>query len=388
MSRDEPRPPAPFSVLDAAFNRRMDLAGWKASDEFGKVAVPKGAELIPLNFVIVDHDDIGGRRPVIGYVRSSKHLYEVIVPPLDELGPLEVTCAVDGVLQRFIDPETGEDKGFGAHAADWANWIIRDSVTGGPHSDVEPAQPWEGNGTDARLYRLAHNIVNYEDHDTDTTYFSTAPEVQAWLRRSLGNHSAPIIVGLLDDASFTAAADAPTVFEDHAFDRSDSPEAKAGYQARAFLPAEGANNWWNPDVRAYTRNPSLHTVMDGPALQAYTAANCVDYADLEQYILPAGARASENSWFVVRMEGTRTCIAFPARRTILTVSTDDDGATAEIAAHEYFQWVRQTGRKRDFEKQWARWLDQNQHLSQEDIQEGLKALGQIIERSDDEPDDE
>ena len=388
MTGGEQRPPVPYSVLDAAFNRRMDLAGWKTSYESGKVDVPKGAELIPLNFVIVAHDDIGGRRPVIGHVSSSEHLYEVIVPALDELGPLEVTCAVDGVLQPFTDPVTGEDKGFGAHAADWANWILRDSVTGGPYPDGKPAQPWEGDGPDARLYRLAHNIVNYEVHDTDTTYFSTAAEVQAWLRRSLGNHGAPITVSVLDEVSLTGSAHGPALFEDHAFDRSESPEIQARYQANAFQPGDGINNWWDPDRRSYRRNPSLKTVMDGPAIQAYTAANCLDYADLEPHLLPAGARANKNTWFVLRLGDTSTCMAFPAQRTILTVSTDDDGASAEITANEYFQWTRQTGREKDFQKQWARWFDESLPLTAEEIQTGLKALEQIIEMSDDEPDDE
>ena len=378
---------APFSVRNAALHRRMDLAVWKSGDEYGKVAVPKGAELIPLNMVITDHDDIDSRRPVIGHVRSSKHLYEIVVPPLDELGPLEVTCAVDGVLQRFIDPVTGEDKGLGAHAVDWANWILRDSVPGSQHNGPSSeAEPWQGDGLDARMYRLAHSIVNYEDHDTDTTYFSTAREVAAWLRRSLGNHSAPITVGVLDDVSFTLAADSPTLIQKHVFDRAEG--LQAGYQANAFRPWAGTQNWWHPESRAYTRNPSLQTVMDGQKLEAYTAANCLDYADLEPYMLPAGARANENSWFVVRLGDTPTCMAFPAQRTILTVSTDHDGATAEIAAHQYFRWVSRSSRKRDFKEQWARWLDESQPLTAEEIQAGLKTLEQIIERSDDEPDDE
>jgi hypothetical protein len=90
----------------------------------------------------------------------------------------------------------------------------------------------------------------------------------------------------------------------------------------------------------------------------------------------------------VRLGGTPTCIAFPSQRTILTVNTDHDGAAAEITAHQYFRWSSQYGRKRAFKEQWARWLDEDQPLTQDEIQEGLKALGQIIERSDDEPDDE
>ena len=95
------------------------------------------------------------------------------------------------------------------------------------------------------MYRLAHNIVSYEDHRTDTTYFSTAGEIEAWLRRALGNHNAPITVGVLDDVSFTLAADSPTLIQKHVFDRSDG--LQAGYQANAFRPWAGTTNWWHPE---------------------------------------------------------------------------------------------------------------------------------------------
>lgn len=373
-----------FSLRDEALNRRMDLVFWQGGYEFGKVAVPKGAELSPLNMVIAEHDGVSGVRPVIGQARSSKHLYEIIVPPLEELGPLEVTCAVEGVLQRFIDPATGEDKGPGAHAADWADWILRDSVPAGQPEPAPGHEPWQGDGMDARMYRLAHSIVNYEDHHTDTTYFSTAGDVEAWLRRAFGDHNAPLTVGLLDDVAFTLAADGPALIQRHIFDRAEG--LQAGYQPNAFRPWAGTGNWWDEDRRAYTRNPSLGTVMDGQKLESYAAVNCLDYADLEPYLLPAGARADDGSWFVIRLGDTPTCIAFPAQRTILTVSTDHDGAAAEIAAHQYFAWSRRNGRRRDFEEQWARWLDESRPLTKDEIQAGLKALEQIIERSDDEPD--
>jgi hypothetical protein len=376
----------PYGVGDEALNRRMDLVFWQSADERGEVTVPKGAELSPLNVKLFGVDGIGGVRPVIAYARSSKHLYEVIVPALGEVGPLEVTCAVDGVLQRYIDQATGEDRGFGAHAADWGNWILRDSVAAGQPEPALGREPWQGDGVDARMYRLAHSIVNYEDHHVDTTYFSTAADVEAWLRRSLGDHNAPITVGLLDDVTFTLAADGPALIQRHIFDRAGG--LQAGYQPNAFRPWAGTSNWWSEDRRAYTRNPSLETVMDGQKLESYAAVNCLNYADLEPYMLPAGARANEGSWFVIRLGDTPTCIAFPAQRTILTVSTDHDGAAAEIAAHQYFRWNEQNARKRDFEEQWWRWLDESRPLTKDEIQAGLKTLEQIIERSDDEPDDE
>jgi hypothetical protein len=224
-------PPNPYSARDYAFQRRMDLVEWQGAVEDGTVAVPKGAELIPINLMIVGHGDLYGERPAIGRVRTSKHLYEVLVPSLDELAPLEVICAVDGVLQRFVDPVTGEDKGLGAHAGDWADWIARDSIAGGQSS---AGKPWEGNGPEARLYRLAHDILSYEDHRADTTYFSTGREVEAWLRRALGNHNAPIAVSVLDDVSFTLAAEGPTLIQKHVFERSGG--LQAGYQANAFRP--------------------------------------------------------------------------------------------------------------------------------------------------------
>lgn len=377
-------PVIPYGVRDEALNRRMDIAFWHSADERAEVPLPKGAELHPLKVKLYSHDDVGGVRPVLAYARSSKHLYEVIVPALGEVGPLEVTCAVDGVPQRYIDPATGEDKGFGAHAADWCNWILRDSVPAGQPEPALEHEPWQGDGLDARMYRLAHGIVNYEDHHIDTTYFSTGADVEAWLRRSLGDHNAPVTVGLLDDVTFTLASDGPALIQRHIFDRAGG--LQAGYQPHAFQPWAGTRNWWDEDRRAYTRNPSLETVMDGQKLESYTAANCLDYADLEPFMLPAGARANENSWFVIRLGDTPTCIAFPAQRTILTVNTDHDGAAAEIAAHQYFRWGRQNGRRRDFEEQWGRWLDESRPLTKDEIQAGLRTVEQIIERSDDEPD--
>lgn len=374
-----------YDVRDEALNRRMDIAFWHGAAERGKVTLPKDAELHPLNVKLYSHDDVGGVRPVLAYARSSEHLYKVIVPELGEVGPLEVTCTVDGVPQRYIDPATGEDKGFGAHAADWCNWILRDSVPAGQRTEpFSEQEPWQGDGLDARMYRLAHSIVNYEDHHIDTTYFSTAADVEAWLRRSLGGHNAPITVGVLDDITFTLDPDGPALIQRHIFDRADG--LRAGYQPHAFRPWSGTRNWWDEDRLAYTRNPSLEILMDGQKLESYAAANCLDYSDLEPFLLPAGARADEGSWFVIRLGDTPTCIAFHGRRTILTVSTDHDGASAEIAAHQYFEWSRRNGRRRDFEEQWGRWLDESQPLSKDDIQAGLEALEQIIERSDDEPD--
>lgn len=380
-----PGPVRTYGVRDEALNRRMDIASWHSAAERGEVPLPKGAELHPLNVKLYSHDDVGGVRPVLAYARSSEHLYEVIVPDLGEVGSLEVTCVVDGVPQRYIDPATGEDKGFGAHAADWCNWILRDSVPLDQRPEASSAaEPWQGDGLDATMYRLAHSIVRYDDHHADTTYFSTAADVEAWLRRSLSDHNAPIAVGVLDDITFTLDADVPALIQRHIFDRADG--LQAGYQPKAFRPWAGTRNWWDEDRLAYTRNPSLETVMDGQKLESYAAVNCLDYADLEPFLLPAGSRADDGSWFVLRLGDTPTCIAFPARRTVLTVSTDHDGAAAEIGAHQYFRWSERNGRRRDFEEQWARWLDESRPLTNDDIQPGLKALEQIIERSDDEPD--
>lgn len=382
-------PPAPFSTRDAALHRRMDLVLWHADYECGRVKVPEGAELSPLNLKIFKHDDVGGHRPVIGYARSSKHLYEIIAPKLDELGPLEVMCAVDGELQRFSDPVGGVGGGLGAHVSDWADWILWHSIPEGHGGQAAgDGEPWEGESTDARLYRIAHNIVGYDEQDRDTTYFSTAADVQAWLRRSLGHHGAPLSVHVLDDIAFALADNSPALIQKHLYDRSDGPEVRAGYRADAFRPWAGSQNWWDPDRLAHVRNPSLRTVMDGAVLEAFEATNCLDYADLEPYLRPAGARADGNSWFVVRLGDNPTCIAFPAQRTILAVSTDNDGAVAEITAHEYFRRIGQKGRKRDFEKRWARWLDENQPLTKEEIHVGLEIIDQIIEGSDDDPGDE
>lgn len=369
-----------YDVRDIARRRQWPLTSWKDAHARGRLAVPEGAELSPLNLVVVPGDEIDCReRAVIAHARSSQHLYEILFPLTEELAPLDVMCAVDGVLQRFADPVTGTDKGFGAYPTDWAEWILRDSAPGG-HRSVE-RRPWEGSGVEARLYRLEHNIVNYEDHEADTYQFVTADELAAWLKRALGDHNAPISVHLLDGASLSLSAAQEPMIQRHHFDRSDGPEVKAGYQPNVFKPEVGTKNWWNQGLRAYTRLPSLQTSMDGQSLEAFRAENCLDFADLEPHLLPAGAQVNAGSWFVVRLGDTATCIAFPAAHTILSVTTDHDGAAARIGTQEYFSWVDERARLNDYERQWGRWLDGNEPLTKDEIDDGLRALGQLIEGS-------
>lgn len=373
----QPAPADPYPVERLAALRQVQLREWKQAYARGKLSTPEGAQLSPADLELVAWDSLDAERPVIAYARTAERLYEVVFPLTDDLGPIDVLCAVDGTLQRFTDPATGADKGYGAQASEWAEWILQDSVPAGHRS---AGRPWEGHGPEARLYRLEHNIVNYEDHEADTSQFTTANELAAWLKKSLGNHNAPFRVDLLDDIPVVVRSYRPQLFEDHHFHRSDSPKAAVAYKPNVFHPWVGVENWAGSGGHGgYTRNPSLQTVMDGQVLEAYMAVNCVDDAPLENDLLPGDARVQEGSWFLLRIQDKRTCVAFPADGTMLQVSTDHDGASAVITARERSSRIAELNREYAFEQQWARWLHDDEPLNEEEIRDGLRTIGQIIE---------
>lgn len=365
----------PHPIERTAMLRRDQLQDWKQARNRGRQQVPEGAELTHHDLKLAENGDWNVRRLVIAAARSSKHLYEVIVPPAGELEPLDVQCAVDGIFRNFRDPVTGQDRGQGAWVSDWADWILADSAPDPGGTDAQ--QPWEGSGTESEMYRLEHNIVHYSEHETDTARFGSAAELLVWLKRSLGNHNAPLGVHLLDDL-VPVLRDYLPMFHHAELDPAGSAEPTIRYVPRRFHPWEGFANWLDADGAEYSRHPLLSTVMDGQRLEAFTAVNCVDYDSLSNDLLPADAPATEHSWFIVALENTTTCMVFPARGTLLTVSTDHDGASATIVPREASGRQREIDRETAFEQQWDRWLNDDRPLTKNEIQEGLDTVGQMI----------
>ena len=365
----------PHPIEQTAVLRRDQLEDWKQSRNRGRLSGPEGAGLTSHDLRLAGNGVWSVRRLVLASARSSEHLYEVILPPAGTLEPLDVQCAVDGVVQTFQDPVTGQDKGQGAWVSDWAEWILSDSApkTGAPAAQ----QPWEGNGTESKMYRLEHNIVHYSEHEIDTSRFGSAAELLAWLKRSLGNHNAPLAVHLLDDL-VPVLRDYLPMFHHAELDQAGGAEPTIRYAPRKFSPWEGSANWLDADGSEYSRHPLLSTVMDGQMLQAFTAVNCVSYDSLSNDLLPDEAPATEHSWFLVALENTTTCMAFPARGTLLTVSTDHDGASATIVPREASGRQREIDREEAFEQQWGRWLHDDRPLTKDEVREGLAVVGQMI----------
>lgn len=373
-----PAPPEPHRTEAIAMMRREQVSDWKQAHHRGRLKGPAGAELGYGDLRVIDRDDMDMRRTVIASARSSKHLYELIVPPFGELAPLEVTCAVDCVVRDYVDPATGQNKGRGAWVSDWADWILNHSApdTGAPASGV----PWEGSGTGVDMYRLEHNIVAYAEHESDLARFGSTAELQAWLRRSLGNHNADLGVFLLDDLPLVLEGSLP-MFQHAVFNRSGDPEPKIGYLPRQFDPWSGLANWLDNDG-GYSRHPVLSTVMDGRTLESFSAFNCLDDGWLNNhYVREEHAPAAESTWFIVRLEGTGTAMAFPAVGTVLSVTTDLDGAAAMITAREAGGRRREIDRETGFEKQWDRWLNDDRPLAKDEIQAGLAAVNRLIEEA-------
>lgn len=367
-----PIDPHPFETV---IKLRLDqFADWKRDRAGSRNHQTGGMSLNDLRAAPAAEVDF--RRAVIASAAQAGRLYELIVPPVGELSPLDVKCAVDGVLQRFADPVTGEDKGFGAWVSDWADWILRDSARG---TITAAGQPWEAAGMEADMYRLEHNIVSYSEEETEVSRFFSADELQAWVDRSLGNHNAPLQVRLFDSLMFAIRGDFPA-YQLVEFNRAQAPEPAVKEAARKFNPWDGMANWAGTNG-GHSRHPVLSITMDGQQIETFSAANCLDDDWLNNDMLPAGTPATENAWYLLRLEGTATAMTFPARGTMLTVATDNDGASSMIVAREANERQREIDQDNAFDLQWSRWLHDDRPLSPEEIRAGLETLDHLIKEA-------
>ncbi|CEA09684.1 hypothetical protein BN1051_03056 [Arthrobacter saudimassiliensis] len=316
---------------------------------------------------------------VLARATSRKHRYEIRYPLDSDPTTLEATCTVDGTPQRFTNPITGLEEGMHAPAADWAQWILTDSAE---TAGATVPKLWEVDEPEAELYRISNNIVRYEEHEVATSHFRTSTELQAWLRASLGNHNVPLLVRTLDDIHLVLDLDRMPMYQKNVFNRSEGKDPRVSYAPRIFHPWKGLENWREPTTGQCPHYPRLQTVMDGRELQAYTATNCLNFESLQNDLLPDDAPSGPNSWFIIGVEQglhSPTCIVFPAADSILSVTTDNDGATALITARDYPTRNDELHREAAFRNRWSQWLDEDHPLTPEEIQAGLESLKRLIE---------
>lgn len=376
-------PPKPVNTIhDQVLRRQTSLREWQRAVALGTVPVVEGAQVAATDFVHTDSNSLDPARPVIARAAAAAHIYELIHPVDDGYGPLEVLCAVDGQLQDYSGPAAAQ--GRGAQVPDWADWILRHSTEGGVSASIKP---WDGDGQEAMLYRVAHNIVGYAEHEASVEQFNTADELRAWLTRALGNHNAPLTVCLVDPmglAGFTVGGSwdhANYPFERHVYERSNEPQALVQkHQTRFWHPWDGTQNWAPDKPGTISYAPILETYMDGADLESYEAVHCLDDDLVNSEMLPDDKPVTFNSWFMIRLHADKemaTAIPVPASGASLIVVTDQDGAAARITVQELSAREEALNRELAFREQWAAWLGENP-LTREQIADGLDTVARLI----------
>lgn len=356
---------------------RSQLADWKRRHADGSLPAPDGAVLAAGDLELTPV----GSGEVLARADVEDHRYELLYPQDGDPESLEVLCTVDGERRRFLNLVTGVAEGMAAPAADWAQRILKDSAAKAKESTPKL---WETNEPDADLFRIVNNIVRYDEHEAATSHFRTSDELQEWLKEALGHHNAPLFVRTLEDVRMVLRHDSKELpmFQNNTFERAAGPEPTTTYAPRPFNPWKGLENWLNGATGMYSRHPLIQTVMDGQELESYAARNCLDYEYVTNELLPGDAEVGPNSWFILGIRHglyPRTCIAFPAAESMLSVVTDNDGASAMITARDYDSRNIELHREADFEDRWSAWLDEDHQLTKDEIQAGLAKVEELIE---------
>lgn len=362
---------------ELAFLRQGQFREWIRQHTMGLIATPEDSLLRPLDFNLPFSDEIESDRPVMVWARTEHHLYEIIYAQLEDgVGPMDVMCAVDGELQAYTDPLTGDEQGWGAPLDLWCNWVLNHAVPAG--APPSPAQPWEGESTAARLYRLEHSIVSYRDFESSTHQFQSGLDLEAWIEHALGGHNLPFQVHVLDDVAMMLDRVPLPKSQRHRYTSEDPETVSVNEVDRHLDPWLGTALWQNGNTVDDVWRPILHTRMDGTILESYQATNCVNLQPIQRYLQTGHMDVDPDGWFVVSIGDTVTGFLVPASDAILCVSTDDDGARASMTVRN--EALRSAEREREigFHTRWASWLDESHTLTASEIREGLAAVGRLV----------
>lgn len=367
---DEPEP-----LESQAFNRMGQFRDWTRQHRLGYWSVPEGSRLAPSDFQVAYSDDIDPDRPVMAAAATPEHRYEIIFPDPDSgdyyVDPMEVLCAVDGELQEYADPLTGEEGSYGATMDQWCYWILCHTVPGG--LKASGSHPWEGEGADAALYRVEHNIVSYRNFETSTSQFRTGQDLEFWLRHALRGHNAPLEVHVLDDVALMLDRVPLPTHQQHTYASTDEGYIGLKKSSRVLDLWDGAAAWQEDGADAW--HPVMQTRMDGAAIQSYMATHCIDLDDYQDYLRGPW---NKGQWYVISLEGTRTGILIPAFGAVLIAEVDDDGAAATITARDEKQRLADRDAEEKFHSRWASWLDESHTLTRDEIRDGLAAVGRLV----------
>ncbi|WP_150460817.1 hypothetical protein [Nesterenkonia ebinurensis] len=299
-----------------------------------------------------------------------------------EEGMEKVSCEGPEGPVEFVHPLNMKVWGYAATLPLWFDWLARRDAQNA-HSWVCTEEHWESEDIETQLYRVERAIVSFDSTSNNTANFRTAQEFTDWLNEAAGPSTAQLkVLALTDAQAFSAGA------EGSLYCTGLSHQAPG---ASGELPGELVVRPLEITLGDLTQKPrgvrslgegvgdwaGFSLVMDGAAVEQFHGDDMVPLYRVQEAF---GTGEPRHPWWGITEEGVDSVLLVPARKAVVTLRYDRDGADVWFSAQSEDKHLNKAWAEEMWARRWGRELDHTRQLSQQEVQASVqKAEQQLIE---------
>lgn len=336
----------------------MQTMLWQGSDLGAYLphdyVAPYGGRLVPTDFVPRPAGD-GWQATVPG----AGTTYAVVVGA-DRLAELHV----DGRSVAHLSATTKEQHARGPVVAvlDAALCLDADAAA------QERGDAWAGDDLETVGRRLRYEVVAYDEQEQAASNFLTPGDLGAWLAQVSSTSPVTLeVVALTDDVAARDELRDTVWIGDvhwHPEDGQSLPLAQLG-DADFELEVLGTVS----DGEAGQSSVSL--AMSGRSATHAQTSGSVSWEGVLPYVRDS-AEASQDPWWVVRIQGTDLAVLVRPQTDNVIVALDRDGADFRLEVVPRVQRTRWHEANERYRRVWGRFLDPHVELSDTEVAHGIE----------------
>lgn len=277
------------------------------------------------------------------------------------------TCevVVNGERRAVQHPYSKRIGGL-APVSDWYDAIAIEDAKG---RKSERIAPWSGQDLESALARVEHSIVAYGTDEVAVESFSSAAEVSKWLEDALSKTQVKAEVWLIRNAFESDKIADQTMLRRFRNDDVD------GWAPIPFSTSYISKDWLEHSFGNESFSPFVHVRMLGAQQESLEADYALSWSQLtetgeltrEDIRLEGGS----DDWLVIRVLDSDVALPLPWPGANIVVHHDEDGAQVGIDVLVTEDQDERNRKRRAWESEWGRFLDERITLTDTEIAEGI-----------------
>ncbi|GAA4387558.1 hypothetical protein GCM10023167_11620 [Brevibacterium pityocampae] len=162
--------------------------------------------------------------------------------------------------------------------------------------------------------------------------------------------------------------------------RIDSTDRSVDFPIKPWLAndqsTESIRSWVDGEDGLAPLQPTLVLHSEGGILRDARVDHALDTEQLEHFT--RAAEDEDSPWWVIEDPNTRTGLLVSREHHLVTVETDDDGATVHIHVEPRRAKAERDKQRDRFARRWGPWLDPDAALGPDQIRRGIARAEEMV----------